>query len=458
MLQWLDAKNDMPMELEPLFKDREVVDMVLRCRATAICEGMCSVVLKAICGDVRLFASEVKSDGENGDSVLHTHLDAAACSLIASNLRNLNSVEIKNTMVKDASIPRGLEAWKTTWAGVCRRCMLASPSPMTAAVAFEEAADPVSKPASEGTSIKKEPADSDASAGPQATELVVPAAFISMRRLLTAGAEEDILNASPTGKRFPFPITMAYVKVIIGDLNGEIWNIFRSYAGCWDAVFWNTENKLVVHGPMAAMKMPFSGDVELEPKADAIELGNLFGLPLYLNGAPYKSPFSSLCVPAWSVGIESDPSKAIFRVVDETITLIYSPLHSGRMKTSKKTDILLEFKLPVLEWHQFVDEKETSRACAKLTRPPMEKQIHKKVATAKAKSAKVLGIEALRSKDELSKGELAKDDEGSGNDPEGGDKSAENFAAENPNVQNKNQEKDTTEVKRKKVLAKHLLK
>ena len=183
-------------------------------------------------------------------------------------------------------------------------------------------------------------------------------------------------------------------------------------------------------------------------------------MPLYLNGAPYKSPFSSLCVPAWSVGIESDPSKAIFRVVDETITLIYSPLHGGRMKTSKKTDILLEFKLPVLEWHQFVDEKETSRACAKLTRPPMEKQIHKKVATAKAKSAKVLGIEALRSKDELSKGELAKDDEGNGgNDPEGGDKSAENFAAENPNVQNKNQEKDTTtEVKRKKVLAKHLLK
>ena len=101
----------------------------------------------------------------------------------------------------------------------------------------------------------------------------------------------------------------------------------------------------------------------------------------------------------------------------------------------------------MLEWHQFVDEKESSRACAKLTRPPMEKQIHKKVATAKAKSAKVLGIEALRSKDELSKGELAKDDEGNGgNDPEGGDK-----AAEKPNVQNKNQEKDTA--MRNKVLA-----
>ena len=152
MLQWLDdAKNYMPMELAPLFKDREVVDMVLRCRATAICEGMCSVVLKAICGDVRLFLSERKSEE---DEIPPAHLDAAACSLIASNLRNLNSVEIKNTMVKDASIPKGSEAWKTTWAGVCRRCMLASPSPMIAAVAFEEAVDLAPKSASEGTSIK----------------------------------------------------------------------------------------------------------------------------------------------------------------------------------------------------------------------------------------------------------------------------------------------------------------
>ena len=76
----------------------------------------------------------------------------------------------------------------------------------------------------------------------------------------------------------------------------------------------------------------------------------------------------------------------------------------------------------------------------------MEKQIPKKVAAAKAKGAKVVGIEALRLKDERSTGEQA-EDEGKGEQAE--DKS------QNPDVQNK-EEKDMA--KRNKVLAKHLLK